>query len=181
MTGTLPVFNLTEDSSDRKVGAAPHPRWDAGTPGCCFLGSGQSRSPDAVAPRLLPEPAHPGRDGDRRGAERHQEADAALQRAWGGVPHPSLPHGSPWPCFGMGSSGRAAAAVLGAVTVGAGGWHLGTQSKTIHSQWELPRGQNPKAGREEKALGFPAPVFPSQCCAKGGLELSLGGWREKQK
>lgn len=100
VTGTLPVFNLTEDSSDRKVGAALHPRWGAGTPGCCLLDYRQSPSPDAVAPRLLPEPAHPGCDGDRRGAERHQEADAALQRAWGVFPiHPcpTAPHVSHGP------------------------------------------------------------------------------------
>lgn len=55
---------------------------------CPHGGSGRWQPCSHLPPSLhfLPEPAHPWCDGDRRGSQRHQEADAAIQRAWGPLP-----------------------------------------------------------------------------------------------
>lgn len=92
VTGTLPVFNLTQDGpGDKKVRSPPGKAWvpvaglgwrEIGRPAHCSgqllealgLGGQLVDSPTALSPLqtpmpLLPEPADPGRDGHRCGPE----------------------------------------------------------------------------------------------------------------
>jgi len=182
VTGTLPVFNLTEDNSDRKVGALlGSPPWSrrastaaGSTHECCLKGwaLGVGAPTDSAASCCLPEPAHPGCDGDRRGAERHQEADTTIQCVWGALA-PSAPTAGYW-CHAAVLS-MVWAPPAGQQSSACGGRRVApgdTEQSLLQRQWAAVQNTISRVKERRKSLDSVAPAcFPFQGSTKRGAEL----------